>query len=66
MQTIEELGEQEAGLAIAAIREELVRRGKVAVIAVSDSTARSSRSCAWTVRPSPPSGGHQEVLDRGP
>lgn len=37
MQTIEELGEQEAGLAIAAIREELVRRGKVAVIAVSDS-----------------------------
>lgn len=37
MQTVEELGEKEAALAIGAIREELVRRGKVAVIAVSDS-----------------------------
>ena len=37
MQTVEELGESEAALAINAIREELVRRGKVAVIAVSDS-----------------------------
>ncbi len=32
-----ELGEKEAALATAAIREELTRRGKVAVIAVSDS-----------------------------
>jgi glc operon protein GlcG len=37
MQSFQELGEHEAGLAITAIREELVRRGKVAVIAVSDS-----------------------------
>lgn len=37
MQNFQELGEHEAALAIAAIREELVRRGKVAVIAVSDS-----------------------------
>lgn len=37
MQSVEELGEKEAGLAIAAIREELVKRGKLAVIAVSDS-----------------------------
>ncbi len=36
MQTIEELGEKEAMLAIDAIRTELVRRGKAAVIAVSD------------------------------
>jgi glc operon protein GlcG len=37
MQSVEELGEKEAGLAVAAIREELVRRRKAAVIAVSDS-----------------------------
>ncbi len=37
MQTIEELGENEAALAIDTIRKELVRRRKVAVIAVSDS-----------------------------
>jgi glc operon protein GlcG len=37
MQSVEELGEQEAALAIRAVREELLRRGKVAVIAVSDS-----------------------------
>lgn len=37
MQSRLELGEKEAALAVAAIREELVRRGKVAVIAVSDS-----------------------------
>jgi len=37
MQQVVELGELEAGLAIGAIREELVRRGKTAVIAVSDS-----------------------------
>lgn len=36
MQNTVELGEKEAALAVAAIREELVRRGKVAVIAVSD------------------------------
>ncbi len=36
MQTIEELGEKEAMLAIEAVREELVRRRKAAVIAVSD------------------------------
>ena len=36
MQSFPELGEDEATLAIAAIREELVRRKKVAVIAVSD------------------------------
>ena len=36
MQSFLELGEDEAALAIAAIREELVRRNKVAVIAVSD------------------------------
>jgi len=36
MQQVFELGEAEAGLAIAAIREELGRRGKSAVIAVSD------------------------------
>src|SRR5262249_37502954 len=36
MHTVHELGEEEAMLAIAAIREELVRRKKVAVIAVSD------------------------------
>ena len=36
MQTIIELGEDEALVAIAAIREELSRRGKVAVIAVGD------------------------------
>jgi len=36
MREMLELGEKEAALAIAAIREELVRRGKVAVIAVSD------------------------------
>jgi glc operon protein GlcG len=37
MQHIEELGEKEAELAISAIRAELGRRGKIAVIAVSDS-----------------------------
>lgn len=37
MQTKLELGEQEAAAAVAAIREELGRRGKAAVIAVSDS-----------------------------
>ncbi len=37
MLTTLELGEREAALAIAAIRDELVRRGKTAVIAVSDS-----------------------------
>jgi glc operon protein GlcG len=37
MQTKLELGEQEAALAITTIREELVRRGKTGVIAVSDS-----------------------------
>ena len=37
MRQVFELGETEAGLAIQAIREELVRRGKAAVIAVSDS-----------------------------
>jgi uncharacterized protein GlcG (DUF336 family) len=37
MQLIEELGEKEAGIATTAIREELAKRGKVAVIAVSDS-----------------------------
>ena len=37
MQTFLELGEDEALVAIAAIREELVRRRKAAVIAVSDS-----------------------------
>jgi glc operon protein GlcG len=37
MQTVLELGEDEALIAVAAIREELVRRKKVAVIAVSDS-----------------------------
>jgi len=37
MQQLFELGEAEAGAAIGAIREELVRRGKSAVIAVSDS-----------------------------
>jgi len=36
MQQVFELGEAEAALAIRAIREELVRRGKAAVIAVSD------------------------------
>jgi uncharacterized protein GlcG (DUF336 family) len=36
MQGIENLGEEEAALAVATIREELIRRGKVAVIAVSD------------------------------
>jgi glc operon protein GlcG len=36
MLTVTMLGEQEAAAAIAAIREELVRRGKTAVIAVSD------------------------------
>ncbi len=37
MRQVFELGEAEAGLAIQTIRQELVRRGKVAVIAVSDS-----------------------------
>lgn len=37
MRKVEELGEEEASVAIAAIREELVKRGKAAVIAVSDS-----------------------------
>ncbi len=37
MRKIEELAEQEASVAMAAIREELVKRGKAAVIAVSDS-----------------------------
>ena len=37
MQQVFELGETEAGLAIRVIREELVRRGKAAVIGVSDS-----------------------------
>jgi glc operon protein GlcG len=37
MQHMEELGEKEAAIATAAIREELSRRGKVGVIAVSDS-----------------------------
>jgi glc operon protein GlcG len=37
MQQVFELGEAEADLAIRVIREELVRRGKKAVIAVSDS-----------------------------
>jgi glc operon protein GlcG len=37
MQHCEELGEKEAALATAAIREELIRREKAAVIAVSDS-----------------------------
>ncbi len=37
MQKKLELGEQEAALAVTAIREELLRRGKAAVIAVSDS-----------------------------
>lgn len=36
MRTVEQLGEEEAALAIEAIRAELVRRGKVAVIAVAD------------------------------
>lgn len=36
MQQVFELGEAEAALAIQAIREELLRRGKTAVIAVSD------------------------------
>jgi len=36
MLTVTMLGEQEAAAAIAAIRAELVRRGKAAVIAVSD------------------------------
>ncbi len=37
MQSTLDLGEQEAALAMSAIRDELVRRGKVAVIAVADS-----------------------------
>ena len=37
MQEATELGEEEARIAIEAIREELIRRAKVAVIAVSDS-----------------------------
>ena len=37
MQSIQELGEAEAMAAVRAIREELVKRGKVAVIAVGDS-----------------------------
>jgi glc operon protein GlcG len=37
MLTTLQLGEREAALAIATIRDELVRRGKTAVIAVSDS-----------------------------
>jgi glc operon protein GlcG len=37
MQTRLELGEKEAALAIGTIRDELARRGKTAVIAVSDS-----------------------------
>jgi len=37
MQTKHELGEKDAMLAITAVREELVRRNKVAVIAVADS-----------------------------
>ena len=37
MRQVFELGETEAGIAIQAIRAELVRRGKTAVIAVSDS-----------------------------
>ena len=37
MQQTEELGEKEAALAMAAIREELAKRGKIAVMAVSDS-----------------------------
>jgi glc operon protein GlcG len=37
MQAVIELGEREASLAIETIRAELIRRGKVAVIAVSDS-----------------------------
>lgn len=37
MPTKLELGEQEAALAVTTIREELARRGKAAVIAVSDS-----------------------------
>ncbi len=37
MQRYTTLGEEEAAVAIGAIREELVRRGKVAVIAVGDS-----------------------------
>ncbi len=37
MLTTLQLGEREAALAIATIRDELVRRGKAAVIAVSDS-----------------------------
>ncbi|HET6450494.1 MAG TPA: heme-binding protein [Spirochaetia bacterium] len=37
MRQVFELGETEAGIAIQAIRAELVRRGKAAVIAVSDS-----------------------------
>jgi len=36
MQSIQELGELEAAIAIAAIREELIRRSKTAVIAVAD------------------------------
>jgi glc operon protein GlcG len=36
MQQVFELGETEAALAVQAIREELLRRGKTAVIAVSD------------------------------
>jgi glc operon protein GlcG len=37
MRTVLELGEAEATLAVTTIREELVRRGKAAVVAVSDS-----------------------------
>ena len=37
MQHIEELGEKEAVIATTAVRDELTKRGKVAVIAVSDS-----------------------------
>ena len=37
MQHVEELGEAEAAMAMKAMREELVKRGKVAVMAVSDS-----------------------------
>ncbi len=37
MQDLVELGEEEARIATDAIREELIRRGKVAVIAVADS-----------------------------
>jgi len=37
MQSIQELGEAEAMVAIQTIRDELVKRGKVAVVAVGDS-----------------------------